>query len=127
MTAVTTGVDLVEISRFHSLNPAIRERFYKRVFTPMELEEARASVESLAGKFAAKEAAAKALGSGIGMVRWQDLEVLPDPQGRPVLTLHENATRAASQAGWVSWSLSITHTHAYAVAVVTALMENELG
>ena len=127
MTALATGVDLVEIDRFHALNPAIRDSFIKRVFTPLEREEAGASIESLAGKFAAKEAAAKALGSGIGLVSWQELEILSDAQGRPVLTLHDNATRTASQAGWSSWSLSISHTRTYAVAVVTALLENELG
>ena len=121
MSAISNGVDLVEIERFQNLNPRIRERFLKRVFTPSELEEAAASNERLAGKFAAKEAASKALGCGIGEIRWQDLEILNDPQGKPELLLHENAALAAKKACWTSWSISISHTRLYAVAVVCAL------
>lgn len=123
MTSISTGADLVEIERLKNLNVRIKERFLKRVFTPAELDEANESVESLAGKFAAKEAAAKALGCGIGNVSWQDLEILHDPQGRPVLTLHDQASQTAQEACWASWSLSISHTRTHAMAVVCALID----
>ncbi|PKN95703.1 MAG: hypothetical protein CVU45_00260 [Chloroflexi bacterium HGW-Chloroflexi-7] len=71
----------------------------------------------------AKEAAAKALGCGIGKVSWQDLEILNDTNGKPELILHTQAAEAASQAGWSAWSLSISHTRSYAIASVTALVE----
>jgi len=123
MTSISTGADLVEIERLKNLNARIKERFLKRVYTPAELEEAAQSEERLAGKFAAKEAAAKALGCGIGDVTWQDLEILHDPQGRPVLTLHNQARQTAQAAHWTSWSLSISHTRTHAMAVVCALID----
>jgi holo-[acyl-carrier-protein] synthase len=70
-----TGIDLVRIDRLQSQRPEIRRRFLQRVYTENELAEAGHSDASLAGRFAAKEAASKMLGSGIGKVRWQDIEV----------------------------------------------------
>jgi holo-[acyl-carrier protein] synthase len=123
MISISTGVDLVEIDRFRFIDQKILKRFLLRVFTTAELTDASKNENHLAGKFAAKEAAAKALGCGIGKVNWLDLEILNDPQGRPILVLHENALSAAHEAGWTQWSISISHTKANAVAVVTALVE----
>ena len=123
MISLATGVDLVEIARFENLNPKIKERFLKRVFTPAELKETNASMQHLAGKFAAKEAAAKALGCGIGKVNWRHLEILKSEDGKPVLSLHEQAMFMAEMHGWTSWSVSISHTQTLAMATVTALVE----
>ena len=120
---ITTGIDLVEITRFEQLNPKIKERFLQRVFTQAELEGAQRSPQHLAGLFAAKEAAAKALGCGIGKVSWKDLEINNNAEGRPELVLHEAAEITAQNSGWKSWSLSISHTRTHAVATVTALIE----
>lgn len=111
-----TGIDLVEVSRLVELNPAIRVRFLQRVFTPGELADAQARGEgnkwlSLAGRFAAKEAVAKALGSGIGPIEWQEIEILSGEQGEPMLELHGKALQAAQQLGITTWSVSISHTH----------------
>lgn len=123
MISLATGVDLVEVDRFHALNPRIKERFFHRVFTPLELNDPDQSMQHMAGKFAAKEAAAKALGCGIGSVSWQDLEILNDTNGKPELILHANAVHVASHCGWTAWSLSISHTRTHALASVTALVE----
>jgi holo-[acyl-carrier protein] synthase len=123
MTSVATGVDLVEVERFLNLNPRIKERFFQRVFTPQELNDSNQSLQHLAGKFAAKEAAAKALGCGIGPISWQELEIINDVNGKPELILHNNAAQMASQSGWSSWALSISHTRIYALASVTALID----
>jgi holo-[acyl-carrier protein] synthase len=123
MNSIANGVDLIEIERFQNLDPKIKNRFFQRVFTRQELSEAGQSLQHLAGKFAAKEAASKALGCGIGSVRWQDLEILNDKEGKPILTLHEKASMAASKAGWNCWSVSISHTNTLAIATVTALIE----
>ncbi|MCX6056519.1 MAG: holo-ACP synthase [Chloroflexi bacterium] len=125
MRSLATGIDLVEIDRFRNLDPGIRERFYKRVFTPSELVLSPGSENHLAGKFAAKEAASKALGCGIGEVHWQDLEILNEESGRPVLVLHNKAIEMARLSNWSQWSLSISHTKNHAIAVVTALIESE--
>jgi len=127
MISIATGVDLVEVDRFLNLNPRIKERFFRRVFTPQELCDADQSVQHLAGKFAAKEAASKALGCGIGRVSWQELEIINDAKGKPELILHTTAAELASQSGWSTWSLSISHTRTHALASVTALIDTPVG
>jgi holo-[acyl-carrier protein] synthase len=122
---ISNGIDLVEINRFDAISPGIRERFLHRVFTARELLDAADKSASLAGKFSAKEATAKALGCGIGAIHWQDIEILPDEQGKPVLHLHGIAREMAEHLGWTSWSVSISHTKEHAVAAVNALIEKE--
>jgi len=123
MLKIETGIDLVEISRFSGIAERIKRRFIERVFTSAEITAGGERDDHLAGLFAAKEAAAKALGTGIGDIHWHDLEVLADENGKPELSLHGEAERIARQKGWVSWSVSITHTAGMAAAVVSALCE----
>jgi holo-[acyl-carrier protein] synthase len=123
MQTVTNGIDLVEIERFSRIDPIIKERFCQRVFTVKEIAAADNKDERFAGRFAAKEAAAKALGCGIGDINWHDLEILNDPKGKPVLHLYGEAEKLARGIGWVSWAVSITHTSTTAAAVITALIE----
>ncbi len=89
MITVYTGIDLVDTTRLDGLQPGIRNRFIKRVFTPLEIEEAGNSSTSLSGKFAVKEAVAKALGCGIGAIGWQSIEVLTSPAGAPFVKLNK--------------------------------------
>lgn len=118
---LATGVDLIEIDRFSGIRPAILKRFIARVFTQSELEQAGDSHSSLAGLFAAKEAVAKALGTGIGPVSWQEIEILSSPEGEPILYLHGNADTIARQKGLGRWSVSISHSRTHAVAVAVAI------
>jgi holo-[acyl-carrier protein] synthase len=119
--ALRSGVDIVEIRRLDEINPAIRARFIQRVYTPAEQALARGQAPSLAGRFAAKEAVSKALGTGIGRVRWQDIEILRGPSGEPVLQLHGLAREVAARLGLTEWSVSISHGREHAVAVAVAL------
>lgn len=123
MFGIANGVDIIRIDRLTRLDPAIKQRFITRVFTSGEIEACAGKDASLAGRFAAKEAAAKALGCGIGNVGWKDIETLSDDQGRPLLLLHNAARETANQKGWFNWSVSISHTSEYAVAMVSALYE----
>jgi len=116
-----TGIDLVEINRLENLRPEIRERFLQRVFTPGELQDAHGSLQMLSGRFAAKEAVAKVLQTGIGPIGWQDIEIRKGTAGEPILTLHGAAQKLAKDLGLVDWSVSISHTRQYAVACVVAL------
>ncbi len=116
-----SGIDLVEIRRFEELNPNICERFFQRVFTENEIRDSGGSLASLAGRFAAKEAVAKALGCGIGPVGWKEIEVLEGPNGEPILALHGAAFEAAQQIGLQTWSISITHTGGLAAATAVAI------
>jgi len=120
MIPLRTGIDLVEVKRIHQVNEAIRVRFMRRIFTPQELADFESSPGSLAGRFAAKEAVAKALGTGIGEIAWQDIEVLRGPRGEPRLSLHGKAGVLAGDLGLTTWSLSISHTQTHAVAVAVA-------
>jgi holo-[acyl-carrier protein] synthase len=120
MFVLYSGIDLVEIKRLADVNPAIRRRFLQRVFTPLELEEAQDSNERLAGRFAAKEAISKALGTGIGWVAWKDIEIERGSRGEPVLHLYGNAAALAEKMGIYTWSVSISHTQTHAVAMAVA-------
>ncbi len=121
MTVLRTGIDLVEIRRLEEVNPAIRARFLRRVYTAGELEDSRDRNESLAGRFAAKEAVAKALGTGIGFVAWQDIEIRRGPGGAPQLFLHGRAEQVARALGLETWSVSISHGRTHAVAMAVGL------
>lgn len=121
---IRTGIDLLEIGRLESMytrQPRIYMRFLQRVFTPAELELAGGQKDALAGRFAAKEAVSKALGTGIGAVSWQEIEILQAPWGEPILNLHGRAAARAQALGLTEWSVSIsdTATHVVAVAVAT--------
>ncbi|HSV86022.1 MAG TPA: holo-ACP synthase [Levilinea sp.] len=120
MAIIRTGIDMVEIARLKSQRPAIRARFLQRVFTRHELAEGGDSDALLAGRFAVKEAVSKALGSGIGWVRWQDIEVRRGPFGAPELHLYGNAKKLAETLGLDHWSISITDTDTHAAAVAVA-------
>ncbi len=122
MTVVGIGVDSVEVGRFRELlerQPAIRER----LFTQDELsyaEKRNDQVPSLAVRFAAKEAAMKALGVGLGAFGFHDVEVEIVESGAPMLRLHRAAAELADNAGVVSWKVSLTHTCSVATAMVVA-------
>lgn len=118
-----TGIDLIEIERIATITQRHGERFLQRVFTPQELAEVGNNPASLAARFAAKEATSKALGTGIGEVSWQDIEILRGPNREPVLHLHGAAQQLAQSLGLQTWSLSLSHTHAYAIAMVVAIGE----
>lgn len=120
---IRSGIDTIEISRLVEVRPAIRQRFIQRVFTPLEIEQARDRSEMLSGLFAAKEAVSKALGTGIGAVHWRDIEIVHLPSGQPTVQLHGHAAVVANDLGLSEWSVSISHDRDKAVAVAIALGE----
>jgi len=119
------GIDLVRVGRFRELDAAIRARFYQRVFTEEERAYIGDSFEKAAGIFAAKEAAVKALGCGIGIVTWQDVRVRHDGEGKPALELVGEAQETARALGVLDFSLSISHTREFAAASAVALADME--
>jgi holo-[acyl-carrier protein] synthase len=121
MTLLRTGIDLIEIERVERAIQRHGERFLQRVFTPTELVEAGNNPASLAARFAAKEAAAKALGTGIGPVSWLEIEVLRACNQPPMLRLSGAAAQRAAELGLTEWALSLSHTCAFAVASVVAI------
>lgn len=120
---IATGVDLIKITRFEKAVNKYGVRFLERIFTSRELSQFRDKVESLAVRFAAKEAVSKALGCGIGKVSWREIEVLRDDLDTPVLYLHGNAVQRAILLGFQDWSVSLSHTKKYAIAFVVMIGE----
>jgi holo-[acyl-carrier protein] synthase len=121
---VGLGTDLVEIERIRRSVERFGEQFIVRIYTAGEIAyctRKKNSAESFAARFAAKEAGAKALGTGISRgVSWQELEVGREPGGRPTLLLHGRAAEIARQLGIARLSLSLTHTRELAMAFVVA-------
>ncbi|HEX4311803.1 MAG TPA: holo-ACP synthase [Acidobacteriaceae bacterium] len=119
---VGTGIDLIEVPRIARSIERYGQRFLTRVFTPDEIAycSARATAaESFAARFAAKEAGAKALGTGIQHgVFWKELEVRRAPGSRPILVFSGRARAIAGQLGVIRVSLSLTHTASLAMASV---------
>ncbi len=116
-----TGIDLIEISRIEDVLTRHGKRYLDRIYTAAELEQIGQDAESLAGRFAAKEAVAKALGCGIGDVTWKEIEVLGDERNAPNLTLYGAAAQKADELGLQMWSVSISHSLSHAVAVAVGI------
>jgi holo-[acyl-carrier protein] synthase len=119
---VGTGVDITETARIEQALERHGDRFSRRIFTPLEIEYCerfKNKGERYAARFAAKEAAFKALGTGWqNGVRWLDVEVRNLPSGKPELTLAGQALEAGRRLGVHRASLSISHTDRYAIAQV---------
>ncbi len=120
---LVSGVDLVEIKRFEEVTIKYGDRFIQRIFTPHEIAEVKENIPSLAARFAAKEATAKALGTGIGVVGWQEIEVGRNKAHQPQLILYGNAARLGDELGITSWSVSLSHTSTHAIATVVGIGE----
>ena len=112
-----SGVDIIEVDRIDRAILRHGERFFDRFFTSQELIDSRGHTPALAARFAAKEAVAKALGTGIGEITWKDIEIVHGPQHNPTLRLHGRATELADTLQLTHWSISLSHTHEHAVAV----------
>jgi holo-[acyl-carrier protein] synthase len=116
------GIDVAEVKRIAAVIESQKERFLRRVYTPAEVEyceQFKNRYERFAGRFAAKEAAMKALGTGwTNGVRWVDLEVVRLPSGRPTLSIKGEARKIADRLGVKNIAISITHTAEQAIAQV---------
>jgi holo-[acyl-carrier protein] synthase len=119
---VGTGIDITEVPRIAESIERFGDRFLQRIFTPGEIRycDSKANrVECYAARFAAKEAAMKALGTGWNHgVRWCDCEVVRMPGGRPTLKFHGKAAEFAAKLGTNNIALSLTHTKEQAMAQV---------
>jgi holo-[acyl-carrier protein] synthase len=117
-----TGIDIEEVARIRAVIGRHPSRFIERVFTAAErayVERKANRLERYAARFAAKEAAMKAIGTGWRRgVRWQDFEVMNLPSGKPTLKLHGAAATIAHGLGVRAISLSLTHTATQGMAMV---------
>jgi holo-[acyl-carrier protein] synthase len=118
-----TGIDLIEIERMRLALERHGERFTRRIFTPAEIAYCAGRVESLAARFAAKEAISKALGTGIGPVSWKEMEIGGGEYEAPKVILHQRAEKIAKALRLTTWSVSLSHSDTHAIAFVVALGE----
>jgi holo-[acyl-carrier protein] synthase len=127
MRIIGHGIDLVETSRIAAMLQKHGDRFLERVFTIPEVargQGTRRQAEHLAGRFAAKEAVLKALGTGWAEgVGWRDIEVVTLSSGAPMVNLSGHAEALAKERGVSAWHISISHTEGHAMASVIAVGE----
>jgi len=127
MEIVAHGIDLVDCPRIEEMVARHGERFIQRVFTTAEQAYAEANknkIEKLAGRFAAKEAILKLMGTGWrGKIAWTDIEIINNSSGQPEVTLDGEVEKIADKLGIKHISVSITHTANFAIASAVALTE----
>jgi holo-[acyl-carrier protein] synthase len=128
MEIVAHGIDLVDCPRIEEMVNRHGERFVQRVFTEAEqayAEANRNNIEKLAGRFAAKEAILKLMGTGWrGKIAWTDIEVINNDVGQPEVTLSGEVRKIADKLGIEHISVSITHTANFAIASAVALAQS---
>ncbi len=122
---VKIGTDICQIERYRSVYEKYGDRFLKRVLTENEYKyvtsNERNLVSRLTGRFAAKEATSKVLGTGLRGVYFKEIEILREPSGAPKLVLHGRAAKKAKDLNLVNFEVSISHEKDYAIAVVIAV------
>jgi len=120
---IRCGVDMIECDRIAAGIERSGERFLNRFFTAGERQDCADKPYRLAARFAAKEAVAKALGTGIGDIRWVDVEVRTAEERRPRLALYGRAKELADEMGLTDWDISLSHSDSLAIAIAVAKSE----
>lgn len=119
---IGTGIDIIEINRIRSVINKWNLRFLNRVYTSNEIhycgQKKDSCFQSFAGYFSAKEAWAKAIGTGIYGIRWKEIEIRKDDLGKPYIHLSGQAQKMATKRGITNTNLSISHTRHWAIAQV---------
>ncbi len=124
---IRCGIDMIEHARVKAGIERLGERFLKRFFTEGEREDCKDQPHRLAARLAAKEAVSKALGTGIGDVRWVEIEIrVNNPRKRPVLHLYGDAATLAERMGVTAWDVSLSHSELHASAMVVMLCKDAL-
>ena len=118
MQDICVGVDIIEIDRISATLARFGDRFLQRIYTEAEAAYCRGRAPQLAARFAAKEAAMKALGTGRRGVGWRDVEVTRKRSGEPEIALHGRAAARAEALGIDRLAVSLSHSRQYAVASV---------
>ena len=118
---IAVGIDIIEVGRVRRVFEKHGERFLQRVFTEREVQQCRGKATRLAGRFAAKEAISKALGTGLHGVAWREMEIVQLRSGRPTVTLYGNAKRRAELLGLSAFDVSIADLKEFSIAVAVAV------
>ena len=115
------GIDIIKVERIRASLERFGSRFTQRVLTPSEQRYVRDRPETMAGRWAAKEAVSKVLGLGVRGIGWRDIEIERLPTGQPAVRLHGRAQIRAEQLGMGRIAVTISHEADYAVAMAFGL------
>jgi holo-[acyl-carrier protein] synthase len=118
---IAVGIDIIEVERVRGALAQHGERFLQRVYTAQEIEQCRGKAIKLAGRFAAKEALSKALGTGMHGISWRELEIVQLSTGRPTVRLYGNARLRAEQLNLSACDVSISDLAQFSIAVAVAV------
>ncbi|MBV9691963.1 MAG: holo-ACP synthase [Ktedonobacteraceae bacterium] len=118
---IAVGIDIIEVERVRRAVERHGERFLRRVFTEQEVQQCRSKAARLAGRFAAKEAICKALGTGLHGVSWREMEIVQLRSGRPSVRLHARAKQRADLLGLSAFDVSIADLAQFSLAVAVAV------
>jgi holo-[acyl-carrier protein] synthase len=121
MQQLQIGVDIIEINRIRQAIERWQEHFLNRIYTDSELRLYRHKVESLAARFAGKEAVMKALNAFDVNISWREVEILSDSRGKPVLSLNGRALEQMRKLGLKGLEISLSHSRENAIALVIGL------
>ncbi len=126
MTQTQIGIDIIEIRRIGEAISRWGPKFLQRIYSAAELELCQGKVESLAARFAGKEAAIKALDMPGTVIGWREIEILSETSGKPVIHLYGQAQKQARKLGLQGLAISLSHSREYAVAMVIGDSRNFL-
>jgi len=112
------GIDIVEIDRVEKAIARWGDGFLHRIYTTPELRLYHNQPSSLAARFAGKEAVIKALGKQDKGISWKEIEILSDPNGKPLVHLYGKAQNQANNLGLSNFAISLSHSKEYAIALV---------
>ena len=119
---IKIGTDICQINRVKSIYKKFGKRFLQRVLTENEIKYVASNrkhvINRLAGRYAAKEAASKVLGTGLKGVYFKEIEILREPSGAPKIVLHKRAKVKAKEKGLNYFEVSISHERDFAIAIV---------
>ena len=118
-----TGIDIIEIERIKKAITRWGERFLRRIYTDPELRLSGRKPQSLAARFACKEAVMKLLGTGKKGINWLEIETLSHPSGKPLVNLYGRAQSEANKLGVKEIAVSLSHSKEYAIASVVGVSE----
>lgn len=125
LPTIKVGTDICQINRVKSVYKKFGKRFLNRVLTKHEIKyvtsQKRNLITRLAGRFAAKEAISKVLGTGLRGVYFKEIEVLREKSGAPKIVLHKRAKEKANKSGLTNFEVSISHERNFAVAFVIGI------
>ncbi|MFL2635017.1 MAG: holo-ACP synthase [Dehalococcoidia bacterium] len=119
------GIDAIEIDRIKKVYKKFGDKFLSRIYTQKEIAFCRGRILELSARFAGKEAAMKALGTGIIGISWKEIEILSNRRGKPVIHFHGKAKKRANDMKLRATDISITHLNSIAIVIVVGVSEKE--